>query len=156
PQGLARGFKDLIRVLPYNEAGRGAVIARIGDKDIAQTLLVGAKRDIQTPVSGRLSIGINQTSNDTGDGTYTVRVEVYPPPAGEVHVVLRNVASIPGGDTPLFAKTPRRIGDKAGNPGDMVNFLILGSEEAMQKVFTTAGWVKVDADVRGTVLHGLI
>ena len=38
----------------------------------------------------------------------------------------------------------------------MVNFLIVGSEDAMQKVFTTAGWVKVDADVRGTVLHGIL
>src|SRR5436190_15728418 len=26
----------------------------------------------------------------------------------------------------------------------------------MQRVFTTAGWVKVDADVRETVLHGII
>jgi hypothetical protein len=35
----------------------------------------------------------------------------------------------------------------------MVNFLILGSETAMQRAFTTAGWVKVDADVKDTVLH---
>ena len=33
----------------------------------------------------------------------------------------------------------------------MVNFLILGSEAAMQHVFTTAGWVKVDSDVKDTV-----
>src|SRR5438046_1392016 len=38
----------------------------------------------------------------------------------------------------------------------MVNFLILGSEAAMQRVFTTAGWVRVDADVKDTVLHGII
>jgi hypothetical protein len=38
----------------------------------------------------------------------------------------------------------------------MVNFLILGSEAAMQRVFTTAGWVKVDADVKDTILHGVI
>jgi hypothetical protein len=56
----------------------------------------------------------------------------------------------------LFSKIPRRIGDKDGNPGDMANFLILGSEAAMQRIFTTAGWVKVDADVRNTVLHGIL
>jgi hypothetical protein len=61
-----------------------------------------------------------------------------------------------GIDTSLFSKIPRRIGDKAGDPGDMVNFLIIGSEAAMQKVFTTAGWVKVDADVKDTFLHGFI
>jgi hypothetical protein len=38
----------------------------------------------------------------------------------------------------------------------MVNFMIVGSEDAMQKVFAAAGWVKVDADVRGTVLHGVL
>jgi len=38
----------------------------------------------------------------------------------------------------------------------MVNFLILGSEAAMQRVFTSAGWVKVDADVKDTVLHGIL
>ncbi len=30
PDGLGRGFKDLLRVLPLNEAGRGALIGRIG------------------------------------------------------------------------------------------------------------------------------
>src|SRR6266550_3833572 len=56
----------------------------------------------------------------------------------------------------LLSKIARRISDKEGNTGDMVNFLILGSEAAMQRVFTNAGWVKVDADVRDTVLHGII
>jgi hypothetical protein len=32
----------------------------------------------------------------------------------------------------------------------------IGSEEEMQKLFTNAGWVQVDADVRGTVLHGVL
>jgi hypothetical protein len=156
PQGLPRGFKDLIRILPFNDAGRGAVIGRIGDKDVAQAFLVAEKRDVLAPAGGRLSIGINQTSDDTGEGTYTIRVEVYPPSAGAVHAIARQVTSIPGIDHSLFRKIPRRIADKEGNPGDMVNFLILGSEEAMQRVFTTAGWVKVDADVRGTVLRGIL
>jgi LssY C-terminus len=56
----------------------------------------------------------------------------------------------------VFAKLPRRVADKGGNPGDMVNFLIIGSQRAMQSVFTAAGWVEVDADVRGTVLHGIL
>jgi len=156
PQGLSRGFKDLIRVLPFNEAGRGAIIGRIGDQDTAQAFLVGEKRNVLAPISGRLSLGINQESNDTGDGTYTVRIEVYPPAAGESRTVARVLTSMPGIDNSLFTKIPRRIADKDGKPGDMVNFLIVGSEEAMQNVFTTAGWVKVDADVRGTLLHGLI
>jgi len=156
PEGLTRGFKDLIRQLPFNGAGRGAVIARIGEKDFAQTLLIGVKRDLVAPTAGHLAIGINQASSDTGDGTYTVRVEVYPPAAGSSVAVMRTVTSMPGVENSLFAKIPRRTSDKAGNLGDMVNFLVLGPEDAMQKVFTTAGWVKVDADVKETVLHGII
>jgi hypothetical protein len=156
PEGLPRSFKDLLRVLPFNEAGRGALIGRIGDKDTAQPFVIGARRDVVAPVSGRLAVGINQTSDDTGEGTYAARIEVYTPEGGSARVVARQVSSLPGIDNNLFSKIPRRVGDKQGNSGDMVNFLILGSEAAMQRVFTTAGWVKVDADVKDTVLHGLI
>ena len=156
PDGLPRGFKDLLRILPFNEAGRGAIIGRIGDKDAAQPFVIGARRDVIAPVSGRLSVGINQANNDTGDGNYVVRIEVYSPIGGSTRVVATQVHSLPGIDNNLFSKIPRRIGDKEGNAGDMVNFLILGSEAAMQRVFTSAGWVKVDADVKDTILHGII
>jgi hypothetical protein len=156
PDGLPRGFQDLLRVLPFNETGRGALIGRIGDQDTAQPFAIGARRDVLAPITGRLSVGINQASNDAGDGTYAVRIEVYSPDGGSARVVARQVRSLPGINNDLFSRIPRRIGDKQGNPGDMVNFLILGSEEAMQRVFTTAGWVKVDADVKDAVLHGLL
>jgi LssY-like putative type I secretion system component LssY len=154
--GIARGFKDLLRNLPFNEAGRGAVIGRIGDKETSQPFLIGAKRDLVSPLSGRLSIGINQLSTDTGDGTYSVRIEIYPADANAVLYIARAVPAIRGVDNDLFSKIPRRISDKGGDPGDMVNFLIIGSQDAMEKVFTTAGWVKVDANVKETVLNGLL
>src|SRR6267154_2194485 len=155
PDGLPRGFKDLLRVLPFNEAGRGTLIGLVGDKDVARPFVIGARRDVAAPISGRLSVGINQTTDDTGDGTYVVRIEVYVP-EGAARVVAKQVSSLPGIDNNLFSKIPRRVADKEGNAGDMVNFLILGSEDAMQRVFTNSGWVKVDADVKATVLHGII
>jgi hypothetical protein len=156
PDGLTRGFKDLIRILPYNGAGRGAVIGRIGDADIAQPFVIGAKKEIVAPVSGKLALGINQADSDTGTGSYKVNVEVYAADSSTPREVTKEVLSIPGVDNSLFEKIPRRIGDKDGNAGDMVNFLILGDEDQMRKVFTTAGWVKVDADVTETVLAGFI
>ena len=156
PAGMARGFKDLLRNLPFNEAGRGAVIGRIGDKDTSQPFLIGAKRDLVSPISGRLSVGINQLSSDTGDGTYIVAIRIYPAGVNSVLLTARTVASIPGVDDKLFSKIPRRISDRTGDPGDMVNFLIIGSQDAMEKVFTTAGWVQVDVNVKDTLLHGLL
>lgn len=154
--GIVRNFKDLLRNLPLNSAGRGAVIGRIGDADTSQPFLIATKCDVVAPLSGRLSVGINQPSSETGDGTYTVRVEIYAADAGAVLFTAKAVPSIRGVDNDLFSKIPRRVGDKAGDPGDMVNFLIIGSQDAMEKVFMTAGWVKVDADVKATLLHGFI
>lgn len=152
--GLARNFKDLIRILPYNAAGRGAVIGRVGDATFAQPFLIGAKCNVISYSGGPLSIGLNQMSVDTGTGSYKVHVEVYPPDSS--FVAIKEVQTMPGIDPALFTKIPRRIGDKAGDPGDMVNFLIIGSEDAMKNVFQTAGWVHVDADVKATFLHGFM
>jgi LssY C-terminus len=156
PNGIARGFKDLLRILPFNGAGRGALIARIGEADIAQPFLLGADKDVVALAAGRLFLGINEAGDDLGDGTYAVRIEIHAPDASFKYHATREVPSIPGIDARLFANIPRRVSDKAGNPGDMVNFLIIGSESRMQDAFTNAGWVKVDADVRDSVLHGLI
>ena len=156
PAGIARGFKDLLRSLPFNEAGRGAVIGRIGEADTSQPFLIGSKRVLVSPISGRLSIGINQLSSDMGDGTYTVLIEIYAADANSILYTAKTVPSIHGVDNHLLSKIPRRISDKAGDPGDMVNFLIIGSPDSMEKVFTTGGWVKVDANVTDTLLHGLI
>lgn len=146
----------MIRILPYNDAGRGAVIGRIGDADVAQPFLIGASKDITAPVRGNLAIGINQASSDTGDGSYTVKVIVYAAGANVAKEIAREVPSIPDIDNSLFEKIPRRIADKQGDPGDMVNFLIIGSEDDMKKAFTSAGWVKVDANVENTLLAGAL
>jgi hypothetical protein len=156
PEGLTRGFKDLLRILPLNEAGRGALIGRIGDPDTSQPFLLGSQKEVVSPIPGKLFIGINQTSGDTGDGSYHVKLLVYASADTTPRLVARPVPSLPGIDNSLFSKIPRRISDREGNPGDMVNFLILGDEDQMKKVFTTAGWVKVDADVESTVFSGII
>jgi hypothetical protein len=155
PDGLTRNFKDLIRILPFNDAGRGALIGRIGDADVAQSFLLGAHKEVISPISGKLAIGINQTSSDTGDGSYTVKIQIFAAD-GKTSEIARKVTSMAGIDNGLFAKIPRRVGDKEGNPGDMVNFLIIGDEDAMKKVFTTAGWVHVDADVKAAILAGAL
>jgi hypothetical protein len=156
PEGRTRGFSDLIRILPFNDAGRGALLGLIGDAATSQPFLIGAHRDFVAPIPGRLSVGINQSQDDTATGTYSARIEVYAPDSGALRVAARHVASLSGINNTLFTKIPRRITDKDGNPGDMVNFLILGSEPAMQRVFSTAGWVKVDPDVSGAVLRGIL
>lgn len=159
PEGLPRGYRDLVRALPLNSSGRGALIARVGDPETAQPFLIGAKWEGLASIGGKLALGINQPQKDAANGAYTVHVEVYAADvssAANLPIVAKKVAGIQGFNKDLFSKIPRRVADKDGNPGDMVNFLILGSEDEMQKAFMAAGWVKVDATVEESILRGIL
>ena len=69
PGGLPRGFADLIRNLPVNSAGRGALVGRIGSIEAARPFLIGELMNSQAPVTGRLFLSINQTSFDQATGS---------------------------------------------------------------------------------------
>ncbi|HVS75117.1 MAG TPA: hypothetical protein VHE23_06790 [Candidatus Acidoferrales bacterium] len=55
PEGRARGWRDLLKILPLNDAGRGAVLARIGDADSGQPFAVNQRRELTSRAAGRLS-----------------------------------------------------------------------------------------------------
>lgn len=156
PAGMARGFRDLLRILPMPQSGRGALIGRIGQAGVALPFVIGEKFDTTTVAGGPLSLGVNRTETDGCTASFTVRVDVFPPTDSRAVRVPTRLDSVPGIDHALFAQIPRRIGDLQGNPGDMVNFLIVGTEAQMKRLFTTAGWVVVDPDVKGAVISGLI
>jgi len=59
PEGLARGWLDLIRILPVNEAGRGALVGRIGSSDATRPFLIGPRTEIKAPADGRLFLRVN-------------------------------------------------------------------------------------------------
>jgi LssY C-terminus len=160
PEGLARGWRDLLRAYPVTDGNRGALIGRIGSADTAQAFLVGGSKDLVVPQSARLFLGINQQDGDAADGSFNVKVEILekaPKPASPVSAKAAAVdAPIPGITPDLLKKIPRRVADKAGNPGDMVNFLIIGSEENLREAFKDAGWVLVDKTESDAVLHGIL
>jgi hypothetical protein len=161
PDGLARGWADLIRQYPVSNAGHGALIGRLGSSDSAQPFVLGSAIQYQAPVAGRLFLGINQSDTDasSAQGSFHVTIEVLDPGLSEAAAA---VAGGPGdapvaGITPdLLDKIPRRVSDPQGNPGDMVNLLIVGAQDEVVRTFTTAGWVQVDRSVQDTVLTGLL
>jgi hypothetical protein len=156
PEGIPRGFKDLLRVMPVAQAGRGALIGRIGDAEVAQPFVIGPSAEAVTPVGGKLALGINRSESDACTAGFSVHIEVFPPSDGARAAVAKRVDSLDGANAALFAKLPRRVSDKQGNLGDVVNFLVLGSAETMQRVFEAAGWVTVDRDIRTALVTGLI
>ena len=152
PEGLSRGWADLIRQLPVNEAGRGTLVGRISDNPAARAFLVGPKAERRAPVAGRLFLGVNQGANDQPSGTYHVTVEVT---AGTVTSTPANV-KVPQMTQALLDGVPVRVEDAQGNPGDRVNFIIVGSQSKVEAAFRAAGWVTVDKSKKDAVLRGLL
>jgi hypothetical protein len=64
-------------------------------------------------------------------------------------------ASIPAITPALLRKIPRRVSDPQGNSGDMVNILLVGTEDEVVQAFTTAGWVRVDSSIQNTVVNAI-
>lgn len=159
PDGLARGFADLLHGYAVGSAGHGALIGRIGTADYAQAFSIGASKEFDAPVSGRLFLGLNQSESDasTATGSFEVTVDVVAEGSGDASAMGGPTETRIAGVTPdLLAKIPRRVSDPAKNPGDMVNVLIVGTQDQVVQVFTTAGWVQVDKTVRATAMNAIM
>src|SRR5580704_120589 len=53
PEGLPRAFKDLIRDLPFNDTGRGALLGRVGSSEADRSFPIGPELDKKSPIAGR-------------------------------------------------------------------------------------------------------
>ena len=161
PDGLARGWKDLIHEYAVPNGGHGALIGRLGSDEAAQPFPIGAAKDYTAPVAGRLFLGLNQSMKDAGGGTgsFHVKIQVVDPGLSDAAAAIAGgpaESPISGISPGLLEKIPRRVSDPAGNPGDMVNVLVIGTQEEVVNVFTSAGWVQVDKTVQDTVLEGAL
>ncbi|MFZ0638932.1 MAG: LssY C-terminal domain-containing protein [Candidatus Acidiferrales bacterium] len=161
PDGLARGWKDMLRQYAVPDAGHGALIARIGSSDGSQPFLIGASKEFVAPVAGRLFLGVNESEKDAQDaqGSFHVTITILLPgstaPAGAL-VGGPAEAPIPSITATILDEIPRRVSDPQGNPGDMVNVLIVGTQDQLTQTFAAAGWVEVDRSVQDTLLAGAI
>jgi LssY C-terminus len=159
PDGLARGFADLLHSYAVGSAGHGALIGRVGTADYAQAFLIGASKEFEAPVSGRLYLGLNESEKEaaTATGSFEVTVEVLEEGSGEATALGGPAEVRISGVTPeLLNKIPRRVSDPQNNPGDMVNVLIIGTQDEVVSTFTQAGWVKVDGTVRSTAMNAVL
>jgi hypothetical protein len=153
PDGLARGWKDLIRMYPLNSANSGALIGRIGNETAAVPFLIGASKDMDVSATGHLYLRLNLTSDLSGSGDIAVTMKLTNQPTQKTESApdLARLLS-----PQLFADVPRRVGDLQGNPGDMVNYALIGTEDQVTKAFIAAGWTKVDKTTEDAVVHGLV
>jgi len=153
PDGLARGWLDLVRILPVNESGRGALVGRIGSSDAARPFLVGPHAQIKAPIDGRLFLGLNAASNDQPDGSFHVTLERSIRSASAAAV---SNAPLPKLTQEMLDKIPTRINDSLGNVGDRVNFLIIGSEARVHRALASAGWIQPDKSIKNAFMRGAL
>ena len=159
PDGLPRGFADLIHQYAVRDAGHGALIGRIGSDSYSQAFLVGASKEYDVPVAGRLFLGINQSLSEasTAEGSFHAKIEVLNEGSSDATNAGGPAETrVPGITPDLLGKIPRRVSDPANKPGDMVNVLIVGTQDQVLQVFSTAGWVKVDAKVGNTAMNAVM
>jgi hypothetical protein len=153
PDGLTRGWKDLIRTYPLNSANSGALIGRIGNEAAAVPFLIGAGKDMDVSATGNLYLRLNLSSDLSGTGDVEVKMKLTNQPTQKT-VSAPDLARLLSPQ--LFADVPRRVGDLQGNPGDMVNYALIGTQDQVTKAFAAAGWVQVDKTTQDAVVHGLI
>lgn len=159
--GLDRGWRDLLRQFPSNQAKVGALIGRVSDTGASVPFSIGASAQVPVPTTGKLYLRANLSSDLTSTGEYTVKVKFTLPQKFRTDV-LAAPATAPVSllVTPdLFADIPRRVSDSAtahGHSGDMVNFALIGTEQDVQNAFKAAGWVPVDKSVEEAILNGLM
>ena len=151
PAGLPRAFTDALRALMVNDAGRGALVARIGSSEAARALLVGESLTYKAPVGGRLFLAINQSSFDQATGSYHVAIA-----RTAAAVAPKSDVKVPAFPQSMIDAIPRRVVDAQGNPGDRVNFVLIGSQEQVQAALKAAGWVVVDKTDKEAALSGFL
>jgi hypothetical protein len=125
--------------LPMSTAPRAALVARIGGADAGTLLLVGAEKQINVSRPGRLYLGVNEHEPGEALGTFKVQVEIKRRGANLASRSDQAVAAlIP---PKVLANIPRRALNSRGQPEDLVNLLIFGTEEDLKLTFQAAGWV---------------
>jgi hypothetical protein len=161
PEGIERTIKDVIHAYGVANGTHGELIGRLGSGKAAAAFEVGSSAAYTAPVAGRLFLGVNQTARDAAgaSGLFQVRIEILDaglstPDAAMVGGPAET--AMPAFTSKLLDSIPRRVTDQNRTAGDLVNILIVGTEEEVVKAFTSAAWVKVDASVESAVLAGLL
>jgi hypothetical protein len=153
PEGFPREWLDLLRIFPLNEANPGALLGRIGDSEASRPFLIGSGRETKVPTSGMLYLGINKSEDQQAEGSFRVKVEIIAHGVAAKPVIQ---ARLPQVTQDMLDKIPVRVTDPDGNPGDRVNFLVIGSEARLTQALNEAGWVLVNRTAKDAIIQAAI
>jgi LssY C-terminus len=175
PQGVAGAATQN---LPVATALPGALIAKLGAQGTPQ--LVGSSKEINVDTPGHLFLGVNTAGKPACEGTFVVKVHRQAQSRGDVlkqqlgtaaavfmagqfGIGSDNATTAPAlkiSSAPLDASLrkdidglPRRVNDQFKNLGDMVNFVLIGSQAQVQSALDAANFHVADTDNKKAVLE---
>src|SRR5258708_2472407 len=155
PDGLARGWRDLLRALPLESGGTAALIGRIGAAD-TPLFLIGTHMRRPVGQGGRLFLGINRLQSDVlGGAGFDVAVQVGRQSGTTTQAASAKLVDLPAGAL-SFPDLPSRVNDGKGHDGDAVNLIVVGSKEQVIATFGAAQWEQSDKSIKDAVLHGTL
>ena len=79
PGGGERDWADLLRKLPVNDQGRGALIGKMGEGGAVLAFFVGEHAEFTVERKGRLFLGINDDDYKNNSGSFKIRIRLNPP-----------------------------------------------------------------------------
>jgi len=179
PQGVSGGNAS---GLPLPSAAPGALIAKL-QSDGTPTL-VGASNQIKVDSDGHLYLGVNGTSACSGSFSVSVHRQAigqgqnlknelgaaaqvfmqgqFGMNTGGSAATSAPVTSLKVSDTPLdpalrkdIDALPRRVNDQFKNLGDMVNFVLVGSEDQVKTALAAATWHIADTSNSSAVFAAI-
>ena len=158
--GAARGWVDTLRALMVPSAGRGALVGRVGDSNAATPFFIGANGTVLAPISGRLYLAINTDSLQTSgwqvrSSHRSHRFEyAYGEWRGGGPEQLQLPAAVCGvGCEAALSRDDRANG---GNQGDLVNFVLVGTQAQVTSALKAAGWIAADKTDKEAVVSALL
>jgi hypothetical protein len=167
--------------LPVASALPGALIAKLQAQ--ATPILVGSSKEVKADAPGNLFLGVNAGDKPPCKGSFAVSVHHQVGAAssrgdvlkqqlvtaagiflaGQLGVGSANSATTPAlkiSNTPLDSGLrkdidglPRRVNDQFKNLGDMVNFILIGSQPQVQAALDAANFHVADTDNKKAVLE---
>ena len=155
PQGAPRDWKDTLRAFSVASAPRGALVGQVGNDRAATPFLVGADGTIVIPAAGRLYLGVNQDPTSKPTGSFTAHIVRTPATAAAANSTNYNFKPL---FSTLDAKLPYRVTDQpsGGNEGDLVNFVLVGSDKQVTNAFKAAGWILPDKTNQDAVVSAVL
>jgi hypothetical protein len=178
PQGVTNAAAEG-QGLPVSNAAPGALIAKLAEQ--ATPVLVGSSKKIAVDTAGDLFLGVNTSGKPPCNGSFKVTVNVQEMSRGDqlkqqlgtaAEIFMQgqfgmgksantdSPSALKVSDAPLDAglrkdidSLPRRVNDQFKNMGDMVNFVIVGSEKQVQDTLNAANWHLADTNNTKAVLN---